>query len=481
MPDPCVIGTCVAVAKRACRFASRSRLVTGCALLAWAVLALAPAIGTDEAEGPDAVAKIVGEASRLAGEARQGYAEAKGKPPSLERNERLSEVRQRTKQALEQYQLAAAVAPERAKAFEEEMRDLRGMLFWCNKSFIVLVPKAPEKPPEVPSPAPPPVPEAPAPSPAPSPVPPDEPPAPRPDLVKRCGDLSDHFKGLESRRDRLARTEERIPSILAALDDLHASLASSGGNWAYVKRCAQRRGALLEELKRCRASLEEGARQLHEQEARLLECRASLEWSRRELPPSLTAWCWKQPAESLPEGMVAYVNRMLGPDPAFSVTPVPEGEKAPRAEEIPVAEARPVLELLDALAESYIRQAEGQGRIRRREAEAVELGRESEFAQAWLNRPGAHAVSEWEQTRKLREGLGVQKARLEKEAVQLRTKQSFLAEKLEGLRSRLAEVPPNRVRLVESWRRRGKNVPPELHEALEAWTLRALGIDPGGR
>ena len=442
--------------------------------LAWALLLLAPALAEEAV--PDTLGKIVEEASRLGADARREFAASKEMAPSLARNERLSRTRQLLKQAIEQYRLAAGIAPDRAAGFESSAQDLRSMLFWCNKSFAVILPEPPPAPaaPPVPAPAPPPddPPQGAPPAPE-APAPPLEP-VPRRDLVERCGELSRLFESCETRRDRMERGEERIKSILVALDSLHASLNTYGSNWKYVQRCKVDREALLSEMRKQRVTVEGEARQRRELDAKLLESRAALEWEGDAFRPALEAWRRGQPEGSLSEGMVAYLNGVLGPKPSPTVTRVPEDARFAAPDDVPADEAKPLLALLDALSAAFAQQAELEERIRCKEAEAAQIGREAEFARTWLERPGAHGANEDEAAQRAIAQLKVQQGQAGAEALALHAKLEGALKRREELLARLAKLKPDRARLVESWRRKARGVPPLLHEALEKWTREAL-------
>ncbi len=441
-----------------------------------AVAFLAPALAEEPV--PDTLARILEEAVRLAAEARSTYAGAKGKPPSLERNEILSRTRQLLKQAIEQYRIAAQVDPQRAKAFEDEIQDLRSLLSSCGKSLMILVPEAAAPPSPTPSPSPAP---SPAPEPA-APVPPPSAPARilsfRPELVARCGELSRLFELSETRRDLGERGRERVHSVKAALDSLHDSLRTHGANWKYVQQCRTQREIMLEDLRVCGAAFEEGARKQRELEARLLECRASLEWEGGAFLSSLAEWARHQVPERLPEGMVAYLNLMLGPVPGFCVTPVPEDPRFPPTEAMTPGEIHAVGSLLAALSAACSRQDELEEKIRCKEAEVGRSSREIGFVHAWLGRSGAHAATEEEQSQRAIAQLLKQQEEVAGEAARFKARLPAVAKQRQGLMGQLEALKPGKTRAVEAWRRKTKGISPGLHEALEQWTRKALAMGP---
>jgi hypothetical protein len=189
-----------------------------------------------EGESPVALAPLLEEAEGLAREARALHAQALGMGPSAERNEVLSKACRLLKAALDKYGVASeASAP--SERLRSETADLRGILFWCHKSMVIVVPEARPVPPSGPTTEPVEEPAGTGPAPAaPSQLAPPE----RAEVQALLAELTPLFEAHE-------RHEDEIASCRTQMQDVRAVLAATRAAWE-GRMSQERRGILPSEL-----------------------------------------------------------------------------------------------------------------------------------------------------------------------------------------------------------------------------------------
>ena len=427
------------------------------------VLAPSPAPAMDAASAQ-------AEGDRIAALARARMAVAQAMKPSQERNAELSATARLIKEGLAAYLLASEVSSEDAKAVEARLTDLRGMLFWCNKSFAVILPVT-----GAPKPAPTPVP-APTPAPVPVPsvpeVPPAEPEAPPPATLaeaeaQRVQALLDEARKLsiriEEAQDTWLRYTARVEAAPAKVERLRKAFKRSNKPAITRQSLAAwdvARDGILREAQDYRLKAFQKAQQIGEWRDRMAWCFVRVEHFGIRAFPAMEAFS-NRPNFPLNEDLIAYLNGQFS-TASFRMGPAPEAAP-PAPDDVQAAER-----LLGQMAEA---------------AEAVQAHRAvcalQEAKASWLDQDlkDLDAYWSWRDGHDPNPGLKASFAsRLEegrkkagKALEALKSKGDALEEKTASLHAGLQALPRARIPVVEAWRLRQAYLPEALGTELEAW------------
>lgn len=453
------------------------------AALALALLAFADAAGA-EGEGPRITAdEILQEAAALEERARRELDAAHGMPPGAERNQVLSALRQVLKLGVEKYQLAAQVAPDRAAECEQKAGELKGMLFWCNKSMVVVV--QPDRTPSVPAPVPGPAPSDPAPPPAteartaPAALPVEEVTA----LLERSRAL---FERIEEASDLCAEKERSFRSVLALISRAERDWErgrkdpsrGTGISMAAMKAFEAKREALLEVTQDLHKKLRVHQEEIRKLKGELRPVVEQLESFQEAAVPLAAAWAERHKEPPLPENMLAYLNSQLS-RPSFHFTPVGSREAFPAVAALDpkaVKDARALLQELGRLSareeELALQAADAEAERDRLDGNLDEL----RFHRDWLAEYGAPSSDMIRKSQREEDALVQAKAKASERRKKAFEEKAALRGKLEDLRRRMKALDPSLARVVEEWRRGQIFLAASLSSELESWTRKALGV-----
>ncbi len=422
-----------------------------------------PLRGEDGAgTAPLPVEQLLKEASSLAEEARGLFQKAHEMPPAAARNETLSKVRQLIKHALDKYRLVSEVAPEREKDLEDATTDLKGMLFWCNKSMVVVLTSPPPAAADLP--------HLPAPPAALTET-------QLKDVESLCTALCDLFQREEACRDEIARHTEHMPDLRALIDQVRAAQETGKDHFQLVKAAEGKREALLSAIHHSQQRIQDLQRLKGRTQALAQGRLSKLEYYQEPGVACMAEWTRRRDPASVPEAMVSYVNAQLA-HPAFSFTPVPPEALFPREYDLDPAKREELTRLLKALDQAARRIDELNQDLSDLDAQGELLAsdaKELETHGAWRR---AHTPLS-EREKKDNEGT---KAEYDKRLAVLPAKRDRLLSQisqaraaLEELKRKLDATDPAMVRMVEGWRKSQGTLLPSLEDTLEDWTCKALG------
>lgn len=430
-------------------------------LLATACLA-APAF----AEMSSAQAQAEGD--RLAALARDRMTKAQAMKPSAERNAELSATVKLIKDGLAAYLLAAEVSPEDAKAVEERMTDLRGMLFWCNKSFAVILrdsgtskppPAAPVPPPSA---APPPVHAAP-----PDAALPSRPPMLAEEEAQRIQTLLDEARKLslriEEAQDTWLRYTARVKAAPIRIDRLQKGFKPSSKPGITRQTLAAwdaSREQILKEAHDYREKAFQKAQQIRAWRDRMAWCFARVEHFGPRAFPAMEAFAGR-PNFPLNEDVIAYLNGQFS-SAVFRMTPAsPAPPPAP-------ADAQAAERLLGQIAVAAGEREEHQAARAVQEARASWIDQDLKDLDAyWTWRDGQDFQPELKAAfvAKLEEG----RKKAEKALKALEPKGEALEARAAALQASLDALPRALAPTVDAWRLKQGYLPAATGAALEAW------------
>jgi hypothetical protein len=413
-------------------------------------------------------ASATAEGDRIADVARLRMAQAEAMKPSRERNVELSDTVKLIKEALAAYLLAAEVSPEDSQAVMARMTDLRGMLFWCNKSFAIILPAA-----NAPKPDPEPAPDqAPAPSPPAVLLPEALPPAPElpPPAaltqaeIQRVQALLDEARKLSIRieegQDTWLRYTARVKAAPARLDLLQKGFKRSKEP-AIIRRDLAAWDAARDEIRREAHDYQEKALrktlQIREWRDRMAWCFARVEHFGPRAFPVMEAFS-SRPNFPLNEDLIDYLNGQFS---------TPFSRMVP-AEGPPPGDAQATERLLHLMAEA----AED---VQAHRADCVLQETKLSWMQtdlkdldtywAWRDTQVPEPDLKASVATRLRQGI----ERTEKALKALEAKGEALEAKTTSLHAALQALPRTQTLAVEAWRLRQAYLPEALGAELEAW------------
>ncbi len=435
--------------------------------LAALLLALEPSL----ALAGDAAAAMT-EGDRIATQARARMAKAEAMRPSKERNAELSYTVKLIKEGLASYLLAAEVSPEDASAVAARITDLRGMQFFCNKSFAIILPEA-----ETRKPDPEPIPDR-EPAPDALPVLPPKPSIPPPAALteaeaQRVQALLDEARKLsiriESGQDTWLRYTARVKAAPVRLDRLQKGFKPAKKP-AIVRRDLTAwdgvRDEILRETRDYQEKAFQKAQQIEEWRGRMAWCFALVEHAGTRAFPVMEAFS-SRPNFPLNEDLITYLNGQFSV-PAFRMTPV-EGP--------PPADAQATERFLDQMAETAENVQAHQAACALQKAKASWLNQDLEDLNTyWSWRDTQNPDPDLKASVVTRLKQDIEKAGKALKA--LEPKGETLKGKTASLRTAIQALPRTQVQAVDAWRLRQPYLPETLGAELEAWTRKALGLGP---
>lgn len=426
-------------------------------------------------EGAVSVQALLTEADTLAQEARSRHAAAHDMKPSAERNEILSKARVALKQAIGKYELLGDLSTEHRKHATAQVGDLKGLLFWCNKSFAVIVP------PRLTTPPPPPIQESvPEPDkPPPPPLPPPFSEADKAEVLRLLGVLKGLHEKVEDAGDRIAQAKAAIADLYAVLEASHTDWEAKGGavGWNQVKAYEARRDAMLADTRKHQKQIQARLKEIRRLQDEIRGGQSLLEWFGPPSLPTLAGWVAQAPDGSLPETLVTYVNRQMEA-PAWGFTRLDEAAAAPAEAALDPAKAAACRKGLDEAAKLYQRDVDLEVALAEGEVERDRLEREiADLTAHWAWRQ-EHSAWSMDHLKLMEQRKGEARKAVEKlaaSAEKARAERAQIAAKLQPLAASLETLDPSMARVVESWRRKRSTVPAALEEILERWTRRIAG------